>query len=62
MYVEVYVYLRVRKYAFLAILEGGKQNAAYIFICLLIFSNHPIWVGKSLQVIIAEADIKKLKT
>lgn len=33
-----------------------------VFICFLVFSNHPICVGESLQAIIAEADIRKLKT
>lgn len=57
-----YVYLKMRKYAFLASLEGNKWDAAYIYIYFLVFSNHPICVGESLQVIIVEANIRKLKT
>lgn len=45
-------------------LAWGITNTAwmyiYLFVCFL--SNRPTCVGESLQVITAEADIRKLKT
>lgn len=51
------------KICFLGQPEGQQMGCCldkYLFVCL--FSNHPICVGESLQVIIAEADIREWKT
>lgn len=48
-------------FSWLAWREANGMLLRYVFVCFLVFTNHSICVGESLQVIIAEADTGTLK-